>query len=127
MNEPLRIYVAGPYSPKDCNLHDAARVAQKNTNIAVSVGNALMDKGHYVFVPHLTHYLHIHESCKVSDGSWWYEMDNTFLTNWANAFYYISPSKGADAELELAKKLGLQIFYFLTDVPFSSQQTKEKL
>lgn len=114
--EPLRIYVAGPYTPKNCSLHDASRLAQKNTNIAVSVANALMAKGHYVFVPHLTHYLHIHETCQVNDGRWWYEMDNSFLTNWANALFYISPSTGADAELDLAKDLKLIIYKSLDEV-----------
>jgi len=51
------------------------------------------------------------------DGDWWYEHDNTFINHWAEALYYLAPSKGADAELKLAKKLGLKIFYKLDEVP----------
>jgi hypothetical protein len=115
--KPLRIYVAGPYSPHNCDLHDASRIAQLNTDIAVAVGNALADKGHYVFVPHLTHYMHISASCKVNRAAWYYELDNTFLERWANALYYIAPSFGADAELALAEKLGYKIFVDLERCP----------
>lgn len=117
INKPLRIYVAGPYCPRNCELHDAARVAQKNTDIAITVGNALIEKGHYIFVPHLSHYLQTHVSAKKDYGFWWYEEDNTFLEHWATALFYISSSYGADSELTLAKKLGLKIFYDLKKVP----------
>jgi hypothetical protein len=98
-------------------LHDAARIAQHNTDRAIEMANALIEKGHYVFVPHLSHYIHIHRSCKRDYAEWWYEEDETFLRYWANAFFYLSSSPGADRELELAKKLGLKIFYRLEDVP----------
>lgn len=117
MTQPLRIYIAGPYTPHNCNLHDASRIAQRNVDNAITVGNALIDKGHYVFIPHLSHYIHIHESCNSNRGLWYYEHDNTFLERWANAFFYISPSSGADVELELAKKLGYKIFFSLDEVP----------
>jgi len=115
--KPYRIYIAGPYCPRGCSTHDAARLAQRNVDKAIEVANALIEKGHYVFVPHLSHYIHIHYSCREDYGEWWYKEDNTFLTNWANAFFYIGSSKGADSELELAKNLGLKIFYRLEDVP----------
>ena len=115
--KPLKIYVAGPYTPKDCSLHDASRIAQKNVDIAVKIGNALMAKGHFVFVPHLTHYLHIHGSCQVKDSDFWYDLDNTFLDDWADALFYISPSWGADQEKALAEKKGLEVFKRLDWVP----------
>jgi hypothetical protein len=113
----LRIYVAGPYTPSNCDLHDAARVAQKNVNIAITIANAIFKKGHYAFIPHLSHYTHIHESnqCK-APKEFWYEYDNTFLEKWANALFYIAPSNGADMERELAKKLGYPIFYRLEEI-----------
>ncbi len=117
IEKPLKIYVAGPYTPKNCSLHDASRIAQKNTDTAIKIGNALMVKGHFVFVPHLSHYLHIHESCQIKDANFWYELDNSFLNDWADALYYISPSWGADRELELAISRGFKIFKSLNDVP----------
>ena len=117
MKEPLRVYVAGAYTPHNCSLHDASRIVQKNVDDAIKIGNKLMAKGHYVFIPHLSHYLHIHESCTVEDASWWYDLDNSFLDCWATALYYVGSSKGADAERDRAKKLGLTIFYSLSEVP----------
>ena len=114
---PYRIYVAGPYTPQHCDLHDASRIIQHHIDNAIIVGNKLIDKGHYAFVPHLSHYLHIHQSCNNDRGEWYYEFDNTFLTHWANALFYISASFGADNELFLAQKLHHKIFYKLSDVP----------
>ena len=116
MPELERIYIAGPYCPKDCSLHDASRIAQYNTDKAIEIANALIEKGHFVFVPHLSHYIHIHYSCKRDYGSWWYEEDNTFLNYWATALFYIGSSNGADAELKRAKELNLKVFYSLDDV-----------
>jgi hypothetical protein len=115
--QPLRIYVAGPYCPMLCDLHDASRLAQRNTDVAIVIGNALIEKGHFVFVPHVSHYIHTHASCKRDYGEWWYDEDMTFLDHWATALYYISPSKGADLELQKAQQLGLKIFRSLDEVP----------
>jgi hypothetical protein len=114
---PLKIYVAGPYTPKDCSLHDAARISQRNVTEAIKIGNALLAKGHFVFVPHLSHYLHIHESCQIKDAKLWYDLDDSFLMDWANALYYISPSWGADRELGWAEAKELRIFKNLSEVP----------
>jgi len=114
---PLRIYIAGPYCPRNCSLHDAARIAQHNADRAIEIANALIEKGHYVFVPHLSHYIHTHYSCKRDYGEWWYEEDLTFLEHWAEALFYIASSKGADLELRRAQELGLIIFTSLDQVP----------
>ena len=112
-----RIYVAGPYCPKDCSIHDAARISQRNTDKAIETGNKLIEKGHFVFVPPLSHYMHTHYSRQKDYGYWWYDEDMTFLEYWATALFYISPSNGADMELKFAKKKGLKIFYKLEEVP----------
>jgi hypothetical protein len=113
----MKIYIAGPYCPQNCTLHQAAKIAQQNVDKAIEVANRLIEKGHFVFVPHLSHYIHTHSSCHKDYGEWWYEEDNTFLEHWATAFFYIKSSKGADAELALARKLGLPIFYSLEAIP----------
>lgn len=113
----MRIYVAGPYCPRNCSLHDASRIAQRNVDRAIEVGNRLIEKGHFPYIPHLMHYIHTHYSCKRDYGDWWLEYDFTIIKNWAEALLYIAPSRGADMELALAKKLGLEIFCSLEDVP----------
>lgn len=115
MNEPLRIYIAGPYSPVNENKHSCIQEAAQNVDKAISVGLKLMKKGHYVFIPHLSHFVHTHHEC---DREWpWYDIDNTFLKYWANALFYIGSSKGADNELKYAKKLGYLTYLRLEDVP----------
>ena len=115
--KPLRIYIAGPYLPINCSIHDAARVAQHNVDRAIEVAHALIERGHYPFIPHLSHYLHIHHSCQRDyGGDFYYKYDNTFLDNWAEALFFIASSKGASAELERAKKRNLIIFYDLEEV-----------
>jgi len=116
-NKPLRIYIAGPYSPQNCTLHDAPRIAQRNVDKAIEIANRLIDKGHFVFVPHLSHYIYIHSSSRKRPWKYWIELDLTFLRRWADALFFIAPSRGANIELREAKKLGLKIFYSLDEVP----------
>jgi len=111
----LRIYVAGPYSPKNCDLHTAIAIGYRNTENAIEVGIEIIKKGHIPFVPHLSHYIHVNKNCPLNVP--WYAIDNSFLEHWANALYYISSSSGADAELVLAQKLGLRIFRNLEEIP----------
>ena len=85
---PLRVYVAGPYSPpKNCSLHNAPRIIQHNVDRAIAIGNQIHDRGHYAFVPHLSHYMHINPSSSQDRGVWYYEYDDTFLIRWANALF----------------------------------------
>lgn len=47
----LRIYIAGPYSAST----DEQR--RNNVNAAKDAGIFLVQRGHYPFIPHLTHYV----------------------------------------------------------------------
>src|SRR5437899_174736 len=38
----LKIYIAGPYTPSNSDIHDAARVAHKNTMEAIKAGIAVI-------------------------------------------------------------------------------------
>lgn len=113
----MRVYVASPYCPRNAqSLHDAPRIAQHNVDKAIEVANRLIEEGHIPFVPHLTHYIHIHYSCKRDYDEWWYTYDNSFLRYWAEALLYLDSSKGTNKELKLAKKLGLKIYYSVEEI-----------
>ena len=121
----MRIYVAGPYSPKNHGRSNGSpnlciREAQRNVDRAISIGLSLIRKGHFPFIPHLTHYVHQHHEADFREDIC-YEWDNTFLDNWAEALFYISSSFGADKELERARKLGLKIFKDLDEVPINNE------
>jgi hypothetical protein len=126
VDEVYRTYIASPYNPVGCDTHGAARIAQQNVDRVIEAANYIHDIGHYAFVPHLSHYLHIHYSCKKDRGVWYYDYDNTFLDLWANAFLYLMPSYGADKELERFKqeKPDRPVFYKLSEIPVSKSSVK---
>ncbi len=108
----MRVYIAGPYMPKDCTLHDAARQAQINVDRAIAAFHKLKAEGHEPFVPHLSHYVHL--AGPEDYLEWWYRYDLTFLDHWAEAVYMLDgweKSKGSCLELERAKRNGLKVIY----------------
>lgn len=111
----IKIYVAGPYTPIDSNLHDAPRIASKNVNNAIKAGIEIIKKGHIPFIPHLTHYIHL-ESDDPFSKEIYYEYDMTWL-KLCDALLYLGSSPGADNELEIAKKLNFKIYYKIEDIP----------
>lgn len=113
----MRIYIACPYTPKSDNKHTCIQEAQHNVDRAIAVAVRLIDKGHIPFVPTLSHYIHISPFCRKDYGELWYKIDQSFITDWAEALYYVDKSKGTDGELKLAKKLGLKIFYSIDEIP----------
>lgn len=115
--EPERIFVAGPYAPRGVSLHDAPRIAQRNVDRAIEIGNELMRRGHYVHIPHLTHYMHCHSSCTEDLGGWYYDMDDSYIDHWATALFHIAPSPGSNAERKRAEKRGLTIYTKIEQVP----------
>jgi len=109
--KPERIYIAGAYCPIDCDLHDASRIAQKNVDKAIEIANKFIEEGHFIFVPHLSHYIHTHYSCKKDYNIWWYAEDLTFLEHWATAIYIIDgweESEGVKMEIRKARELKLK-------------------
>ncbi len=121
----LRIYIAGPYCPSNCSLHEAPAVAQRNVDRAIEVAMALIEKGHFPFVPHLSHYLNIHYSRKSElTKEFYYVYDLTFLDHWANAFFLINESPGAVVELERARKLKIPIYTDLIQVPLAEAKVE---
>jgi len=122
MVKKMKIYIAGPYCPRNCSLHDASRIAYQNTLKAIKAFHALKERGHYPFVPHLSHYIHIHGNKDY--GDWWYEFDLTFLEDWADAILSLGNSKGADMEVKRAKQLGLKVYYKIEEIPIKKQKKK---
>lgn len=117
----MRVYVAGPYGPKNVSLHDAAVVAHRNTMSAINAFWALVAKGHEPYVPHLSHFLHIHQPLDnvPPPTEFWYKFDITWLS-FCEAIFMIEGwenSTGAKAELEWAKEHGLKVFYSIEEVP----------
>lgn len=119
--KPLKIYIAGPYCPRNCDLHTAPVYAHRNVKKAIEIFWELVKKGHLPYIPHLTHFLQLEipEDMTIPSQEFWYKFDLEWL-KCCDAIFMLEGwenSKGAKLELEIAKKLGLQVFYKLEDVP----------
>lgn len=108
----MRIYIAGPYSA------DSANEIQNNVTKAIDAGLKLWKKGHSPYIPHLTHYVDNRAKETSMSMSWeeYIEWDKTWLSC-CDALLFLGTSKGANIELELAKKLDKRIFFNVNSVP----------
>jgi Domain of unknown function (DUF4406) len=98
-----KVYVAGPYSKGDAAL---------NVRAAIKAAECVSARGFTPFVPHLTHLWHLMSPHSIE---FWYAYDNEWLAACDVLLRLPGESKGADAEVALAKKLGKRV-YFDVDV-----------
>jgi hypothetical protein len=101
----LKIYVAGPYTRGSESLNIAK---------AVEGANALWDKGHTPFIPHMSHFW------EMIGPRRHYEEWMKWCLVWVEACDALlrmpGESSGADREVELALKLGKPVYYSLDEV-----------
>ena len=121
----LKIYVAGPYTPSGTDIHDAARVAHKNTIKAIKAGISIIKKGHIPFIPHLTHFIHL-ETEDPLPATFYYEYDMVWL-QFCDALLYLGNSTGANREVRWAEQNGLKIFRSLDEIPIASTKLEIKI
>ena len=110
------IYVAGPYSGRGWPWPLNVIVQARNTLRAALVSVALMLRGWAVICPHTMTCLFPLLSRYRLKWSDFMKMDLEILSR-CDALYYIAPSVGADMELEVAKDLGIEVYYSLDEVP----------
>ncbi len=123
IDHPLKIYVAGQYTPKDVSMHDAARVAHNNTVYAIDMGAMVIDKGHFPYIPHLSHFIHLYSNLSLT-YDYYIKADAEWLRCCDAIFYYsrglehkIGESKGADNELKMAIDSGKTVFFSANEIP----------
>ena len=129
IDHPLKIYIAGPYTPNNASTHDAARVAHENTVNAIDFGVAVADKGHLIYIPHLTHFIHLYGK-KILSYEYYIKADSEWLKDCDAILYYhhkIGDSKGADNELKLAIDSGKTVFFTIYEIPQYVPAKKEPL
>ena len=100
----MKIYVAGPYSDHDPIVRD------RNVEQAMAAGLALLDAGHFPFIPHLNHFFDAwaRRQGRVIPYETYLRWDAAFLAD-CDGLLYLGSSPGAERELELAVRLGKPI------------------
>jgi len=108
----MKIYVAGPYTgstPKEI---------EENVQRAMEAGLKIWKKGHFPYIPHLTHWPDI-LSREIG-----IEMDWEDYMNWhapwvdhCDALFLLAESKGALLEYNRAKEEGKTVFLTLNEIP----------
>jgi len=89
----------------------------ENVNAAIDAAFKLFSKGHYPYIPHLTHFIDL-RAHEIGHSLAWEDYIAWDLP-WVeacDAILYLKPSRGADLELEKARYLGKQVFYSVEDV-----------
>lgn len=109
----MKIYVSGPFSTDPEGIfHNNPELMEENKRLAKSIGILLTKMGHEPYVPHT----HI--------GGWENELSYeeimrihlTFIHNWADALFFIGPSKGSIIEKNEAEFLGIPVFRSIEDL-----------
>lgn len=107
----MRIYVAGPLTS------DTQEEMIRKCNVAIDAGVRLMQKGHQPLVPHLMQWLDFRAKKNGVVFNWQDYMNWCLVwLRQCEALLFLAPSKGANIELEEAKKAGMQIFYSVEEV-----------
>jgi hypothetical protein len=107
----VRIYIAGPYTAdSEAEIHD-------NVLAAIDAAILLVKKGHAPYVPHLTHYIDKRSTEIGAHLTWrtYLDWDLEWLEA-CDALLFLGSSRGADIELEEAKRAGKLIFRSVDEV-----------
>ena len=103
----MRVYIAGPYSKGDVAL---------NVRNAIHAGDVIARRGHFLFIPHLTHFWHM---AIPHEYQFWLDQDMVWLKQCDALLRLQGESTGADAEVEMARELGMHVYYSALDVPYA--------
>ena len=98
------VYISAPYTKGDVAI---------NVKRVIDVADKLLELGYIPFVPHLTHFWHI-----ISPKPYkvWVEIDEAFIPFCSKMLRLDGESNGADNEVELAKKLGIPVYYSIKEL-----------
>jgi len=100
----LTVFISGPYSEPDV----AANVKE-----AIDIADQILCLGLYPFIPHLSHFWDIVYHHEYDE---WMDLDSAWLMRSDCVFRLPGKSEGADAEIRLAQKLGIPVFYGLDEL-----------
>lgn len=97
------VYVSGPYSKGDMALH---------VRNAIQAGDELLQHGYVPYVPHLSHFQHM---IFPHDYELWLEIDFAWVKKCDALIRLPGESSGADREVELARSLGIPVYFSIQE------------
>jgi hypothetical protein len=100
----VKVYIASPYTKGDIAV---------NVKIQMDTANELMNAGICSYVPLLNHFLHMAHPRPAED---WYAMDKEWLVVCDAVLRLPGESEGADAEMVLAQRSGIPVYYSIQEV-----------
>ena len=104
----MKMFIAGPYTA------DHPRDVLVNVNNAIDAGIEVMKRGHSVYIPHLTHYIHLRPQCPFEYEE--YLINDREFLEVCDGLLVIGASPGADKEVEAAKSLGITVYYSVEEI-----------
>lgn len=110
-----KIYVASSYSLGD----PAANVRRQ-----IDAGEELINAGFYPYLPLLSHYQH-----QIYPHSYetWTRLDDAWVSVCDALLRLPGESPGADREVELAEKLGIPVYYSISDLVSAAPAREQEL
>ena len=116
----MRIFISGPCTAEH------PRDVLRNVNSAIDAGIKLMELGFAVFIPHLSHYVHLRPQCHfdyeeyLSNDFEWLKVSDAVLRIGGH-------SAGAEKECNLAKSLSIPVFLQIEALVFYRAQHTNRL
>lgn len=112
MVSSLKIYVAGPYTGA------TNEIIEKNVKNAMEAGLIIWKKGHFPYIPHLTHWPDICARELNIDMDWAdYMKWHAPWVDHCDALLLLAESRGASLEYRRAREEGKVIFHSIDEIP----------
>jgi hypothetical protein len=111
VRDSLKIYIAGPYTAATPD------GLVRNVTAAIDAGLQIWKKGHFPYIPHLTHFIDARAAAVGLPMT--YDEYISWDLEWlkvCDALLYLGSSKGADLELGCAESLGLKVYRSVHDI-----------
>lgn len=99
-----KVYLASPYTQGNTSI---------NVRRSMDAANQLMDLGFAPYCPLLNHFLH---ELRPRSYDEWIAQDDIWIPSCHALLRLPGESKGADREVELAKELGIPVFYSIGEL-----------
>jgi hypothetical protein len=121
MPKSMRVYIAAPYTATN------RKGLEVNTARAIDAGIEIFKKGHFPYIPHLTHFVDLRAKRTGISLGWadYIEWDIPWL-ELCDALLYLGKSKGADLELRKAKRMKKRLFFSISEIPQVKRKSSSK-